>query len=98
MCLQKKIKDNVKPVHWVVQSQLRSLDIDDFFKITPDVDEKQASVTGNTVKQLVFRGGENPVLLQEEEENVAEDTNDDAGVNAKANEINDKKKDMVVTI
>ena len=98
MSQKKCFKDNVKPAYWVGHFKLRSLDIDDFFKITPDVDEKQASVTGNTVKQLVFRGGENPVLLQEEEENVAEDTNDDAGVNAKANEINDKKKDMVVTI
>ena len=40
----------------------------------------------------------NSVLLQEEEENVAEETNEDADVNSKSNEINDKNKDMVVTI
>ena len=83
-------KDNVKPAHWVGHSQLISLDTDNSFKITPDVDEKQATVTGNTVKQSVSRGGENPVLLQEEEENISEETNDDSDVNAEANEINDK--------
>ena len=34
------LKDNVKPAHWVGHSQLRSLDTDNFFKITPVVDEK----------------------------------------------------------
>ena len=62
----KKIKGNYKPAHWVGHSKLRSLDIDDFFKITQKFDENQASVTGNT-----------------EEENVlAEETNDDADENA----------------
>ena len=61
-------KDNVKPEHWVGCLQLISLDTDDLFKRTPGVDEKQASVTGNTMKQSVFGGGgENPVLLKEEE-------------------------------
>ena len=50
------------------------------------------------MKQSVSRGEKNPVLLQEEEENVAEYTNDDADVNAEANKISDKNKDMVVTI
>ena len=67
------------------------------FLITPGVDEKQASVTGNTMNQSVQGGKKNPVLLQEEEENLAEDNNADADVNAEANKINDKKKDMVVT-
>ena len=31
-------KDNVKTAHWVGHSQLRSLDTDDLFKITPGVD------------------------------------------------------------
>ena len=43
-------------------------------------------------------GERNPVLLQEEEENVDEETNDDDDVNAEANDINDKKEDMVVTM
>ena len=53
-CVSSRItcfKDNVKTAHWVGRSQSRSLDTDDFFKITPVVDEKQASVTVNTVKQ-----------------------------------------------
>ena len=49
------------------------------------------------MKKSVSGGGKNPVLLQEEEKNVAEETNDDADVNEEANEINGKKKDMVVT-
>ena len=57
-CLQKIIKDNNKPAHWVDHSKLRSLDIDELFKRTPKVDGKQASVTGNT----------------EEEENAAKKT------------------------
>ena len=63
VCLQKKIKDNVKNSHWIDHSQLRYLDTDDFFKITPDVDEKQANVTGNTTKQLVSGGGEEPSFI-----------------------------------
>ena len=59
---------------------------------------KQASVTGNTVKQSVSGGENNPILLQEEEQNVAEETNDDTAVNTEANEINDKNKHMAVTI
>ena len=48
-------KDNLKPAHWVDHSQLRYLDTDDLFKITPVVDEKQDSVTGNTITQSVSR-------------------------------------------
>ena len=39
-----------------------------------------------------------PVLLQEEEENVAEDTNDDADVNSESNKLDYNKKDMFVTM
>ena len=46
-------KNIVRTAHWVGNSQLISLDTDDLFKRTPDVDEKQASVTGNTMKQSV---------------------------------------------
>ena len=48
------------------------------------------------MKQSVSRGKNNPVLLQQEEENVAEETNDYADVNLEENQINDKKKDTVV--
>ena len=99
VCLKKEcLKDKVKPAHWVGQSKIISLDTDDLFKRTPNFDEKQAIVTVNTVKLSVYRGEKNSILLQEEEENVAEETNYDADVNAEANEINDKNKDMVVTI
>ena len=67
VCLLKTIKDNVEPAHWVGHSQKRSLDTDDFFKRTSAVDEKQANVTVNTMKQSVFGEQKNPVLLQEEE-------------------------------
>ena len=33
-------KDNNKPEHWVGHSKLGSLDIDEFFKRTPNFDEK----------------------------------------------------------
>ena len=50
------------------------------------------------MKQSVSGGKKNPVLLKEEEENVAEETNDDAGVNSEANKGNDKNMEMVVTM
>ena len=59
-------KDNVKTAHWVGKSQLRSLDTYSSFERTPVVDNTQASVTGNTIKQSASEN--NPVLLQEEEE------------------------------
>ena len=65
-CLQKRIKDNNKPAHWVGHSKLGSLDIYELFKITPNFDENQDIVTGNI----------------EEEENAAENTTDDADENA----------------
>ena len=49
-------KDIVKTAHWIGHSEIRSLDTDDFFKITPVVDEKQYSVTGNTTRQSVSGG------------------------------------------
>ena len=79
-------------------SQLISPDKDYFFKVTPGIDEKQASVTGNTTKQSVSGGEKNLVLLQEKEEKLSEETNYDADVNAEANEINDQKKDTVAKI
>ena len=41
-------KDNNKTANRVVQSKLGSLEIDEFFKITPNFDEKEARVTGKT--------------------------------------------------
>ena len=71
VCLQKKcFKDNDKNTHWVGHSKLRSLDIDEFFKRTPNFDEKEANVTGNT----------------KEEENTAKKNTDDADKNAEDNE------------
>ena len=49
ICVFSKTKcfqDNNKPAHWVGPSKLRYLNIDQFFKITPNFDEKEASVTG----------------------------------------------------
>ena len=48
------------------------------------------------MKQSVSGENNNPVVLQEEEENVAEKTNYDSDVNAKANKVNDNKKYMSV--
>ena len=50
------------------------------------------------MKRPFYGEGKNPVLLQEEWKNVAEETNDDADVNAKANKFLDKNKDVVVTM
>ena len=50
------------------------------------------------MKQSVSLVKNNPVLLQEEEENLAEETNDDAVVNSKANKVNDKNKDKFDTM
>ena len=60
MCVIKNncFKDNNKPANWVSHSKLRSLDIYEFFKITPNFDEKEASATGkaeeekNTTKKI----------------------------------------------
>ena len=46
-------KDNVKPADWVGHSQLISLHTNDFFKIKTGVDQKQASETGNKIKQSI---------------------------------------------
>ena len=48
------------------------------------------------MKQSVYE--KNPVLLHEERENVAEDTNDDSDVNSEANKVDDNNKYMVVTM
>ena len=71
MSSKKRIKDNNKPAHWVGHSKLRSLDIYELFKRTPDFDEKEASVTGKT----------------EEEKNTAKNTTYDADTNAEDNEV-----------
>ena len=48
VCPQKNVlKDKNKPAHWVNHQKLTSLNIDEYFKRTPQFDEKQASVTGN---------------------------------------------------
>ena len=56
LCVFQKncFKDNVKTVHCVGHLQLISLDTDDLFKSTPVVDNIQASLTGNTMKQSNF--------------------------------------------
>ena len=54
VCLQKNcFKDNNKPAHWVGQSKLRSLEIYEFFKITPNFDEREASMTGKTEEEKI---------------------------------------------
>ena len=84
MCVFKRIclKDNYKPAHWVGHCKIISLDIDEFFKITPKFDENRASVTGNTEKK----------------ENVSEKTTDDGDENSEENKIVHKNKDKVGTI
>ena len=66
---KKIFKDNNKPAHWVGYSNLRSLDIDELFKIAPNFDEKKASVGG----------------APEEEENIAQYTTYYADTNAEDN-------------
>ena len=39
-----------------------------------------------------LRVKKNPYLLQKEEENISEETNDDADVNAEENKVDDKKR------
>ena len=67
MCLLINIcfKDKFIPAHWVGHTELKSLDTDYFFKITPVFDEKWAGVTGKTTKQSFSGEGKNPFLLQE---------------------------------
>ena len=50
------------------------------------------------MKQSVSREGKSPDLLQEEEEGIAEETNDDSDVNAEADNVDDNKNDMFVTM
>ena len=78
-CVSSKIdcfKDNNKPAHWVGHSKLRSLEIYEFFKITPNFDEKEDSVTGKT----------------EEDKNKDRQTSNDNDANAEDNEIFHKDK------
>ena len=79
---KKKIKDNNKPAHWVIHSKLRSLDIYELFKRTPNFDEKEASVTGKT----------------EEDKNTVRETTDNADSNTGNNERIIKDKENLVTI
>ena len=58
MCLLKKcFKDDVKPAHWVGHLQLRSLYTYDLLLKKSGFDEKQASVTGNTIEKSIYGGG-----------------------------------------
>ena len=91
------LKDNIKTAHWVGQSQLRLLDTNDFFKRTPVVDEIQYSVNGNAIEKSAS-GKNNPDLLQEEEEQEYEETNDDADVNPEANKIDKNTSDMFISM
>ena len=50
------------------------------------------------IEAVSLRRKKNLVLSQEEEENIAEKTNYDANINAKANTIYDNNKYMVVTM
>ena len=59
-------KYNNKPSHWVGHSKLRSLEIDEFFKITPNFDGKDPSVTG----------------IREEEKSTDKKTSNDDDTNA----------------
>ena len=51
VCLQKIYIYNNKPAHWVGHSKLRDLDIYELFKRTPNFDEKEASVSGETEEE-----------------------------------------------
>ena len=55
MCFFKKkcFKDNNKPTNWVSHSKLRPLEIYEFFKITPNFHEKEASETGKTEEEKI---------------------------------------------
>ena len=67
ICVSSKMivfKDNVKSVHWVGHSQLISLDTYGFFKSTHKFDEKQASVTRDTVKQSFSEGGKSSFITK----------------------------------
>ena len=77
---------------------MRFLDTDYFFKGKTVVDYIKASVTGNTMKQSVYWGGEESIFITRKGENVAEEANDDAAVNVEANKTDYKKKYVIVTI
>ena len=76
LCVFNFFKDNNKPAHCAGHSNLRSLDIYEFFKRTPKFDEKEASVTGK----------------KEEEKKTSRETTDDADTNAEDNERINKDK------
>ena len=52
----KSLKYNIKTAHWVVHSQLKSLDTDVFKKMTPVVDDIQAIEKVNTIEQWYLGG------------------------------------------
>ena len=82
LCVFKTIKDNNKTAHWVGHSKLRSVYIDEFFKKTPKIYEKEASVTVKT----------------EEEKNTAKTNTDDSNENVEDNERIRKDKGKLVTM
>ena len=51
LCVFKKKKNNIRPEYWVGHSKLGYLDIDELFKITPNFDDKEKSVSGITEEE-----------------------------------------------
>ena len=54
MSIKKRIKNNNKTEHWVDHSKLRYLELNEFFKRTPNFDEKEASVPGKTGDEKIL--------------------------------------------
>ena len=77
--------------------KLKPLYTDDFFK-KKSIDDIQASLSGTTIEQSALGRKKNTDLLQEDEEQEAEDVNDDADINAKVNKIDVDKNNIIISM
>ena len=92
------LKDNNKTAHWVGRSKNTIPRYIIYFERRRVIDDIQASLTGTMIKKSSFGRKKNPYLLQEAEEQEAEEENADADVTAEANKIYEDDDGMIISM
>ena len=69
-----------------------------FFKRKKCIDDIQANSTGTKIEQSDSGMKNNPNLLQESEEQEAEESNTDADVTSEADKIDENNKNMIISM
>ena len=87
------MKDINKTVHWVGQSKLKTLYVEDCFKIKTIINELEAILTGDTIELSDSGIKNNPYLLQE-----SEVENADAYLTADSSNINEDNDNMNISM